>query len=205
MRLHIVSAVILAACSFVSGAEAQENNLILSFGGKRLSIPQAYFDKGENYNFTPDVEDPDSIFLRIYFPDFGTSPVRPRPDGGHGDNLRIQLSPRPTSLNIRYASIAPARSDGPLQERHNLKLFTTEPGRNGADLGGKPKEIYFSHQDGAITNLIICTPGYPSPPCKQFISTDDFQFELTYHMRSLSDWQTIEQRVRAIVEGFVLK
>jgi hypothetical protein len=183
---------------------AQES-LTLEFGGKRLVIPRGYFDKGPGYNFTPDRIDPEIIYLRVYFPEFSVAPTRPRPDAGHGDNLRIQLHPRPASLNIRYASVAPARSEGPLEVRHTLKMFATEPRRNGANTGTKPQEVYFSNQDRVITNLIICTPGYPSPPCNQYFSTGDYYFNLTYHMRSVSEWQEISARVRALIESFVVR
>jgi hypothetical protein len=196
--------IVLSVAFCVTPLAAQES-LTLQFGGKRLVIPRAYFDKGGRWDFTPDTTDPDHVFLRVYFPEFGVKPTRPRPDAGFGDYLRVQLYPRPSSLNIRYASIAAARADGPLEDRHELKYFATTPNRAGAEIGAKRKEVYFSHRDGAVTVLIICEPEGSSSPCQQYFSTADFSFRLTYRMNNLPDWRNIETRVRSIVEGFVAR
>lgn len=190
---------LVAACG--NGVDRTEDPVRMVFGGQHLSVPNAYF---EPFHFPELKLEPDSLFLRVYWPDYtvaSTRPVAPDRSGGHEDRIIVSLKKNTLSLQGLYASIASERIETVhFHDRYGLRAFHAEPSRMHHAIR---REVYFAHQDQAVTILIICETGHRSPPCKHRFNAIGFAFDLTYSMDRLDDWRAIQDGVTAQVGSFL--
>jgi len=193
----LLSLVVAFIASLGTTPRVEEKSFKIHYGAHLLTMPRSYFERGQSPS---GVDQPDSLFFRLFMPDYTTAPTRPPSErGGFGDVISVELLARAFSLNRWYAFEAQGRTDDAVKDAYGLRTFraASRYARRGS------KQILLQQQDGAITTLIVCEPNSPSPHCEHWFRDAEYVYKARYNMRFLPAWRDTEDRLRATVAGFV--
>jgi hypothetical protein len=184
-----LAAALLSSCG--------ERIYTLKFGGYECKIPRSYFPSYAR----PKGDESLSLIIDYYLPDFTSEPTR-RLDakyrGGHGDTINASLQPGVGNLLPLYAAEASLRPEGAAySDAFGLRQVEVQ------HWAQKPTErnhlLLYGANDGLIKTLIVCDPNPRSPPCQHWFNAGGIDFRLTYSLRHLSQWSTIEAGSRAVL------
>jgi len=197
-----VTAVVIALIVGRSGLVGPSKRSIvhMRYAGRELSIPVEYLSEPASLDL---LDEPSSLMLHAYLPDFTATPTRPEVEnGGSRQKIEIEVEKRQYSLNIPFADLAAYRIvNVPFHDAYSLRAFRAERPewlRKGSF--SNPREVYFQQHDQIVTVLIMCEPGWPSPPCHHQFADSDLMYNLTYHLSNLSDWMRIQTAAKAFIQ-----
>lgn len=190
---------IILAATLLSLTSCGEREYSLKFAGLSCKIPSGYFPPRIA---RPRTDEPYSLILRYYLPDFTPGRTRkldPKYRGGHGDKITASIHRGTHGLISLYANWAASRPDGaPYTDAFGLRQVEV------TDRTRKPGErnhlLLYRAEGRTIKTLIRCDPNPRSPPCEHFFNGRGINFKLTYSLRHLHQWKEIEKESHIVFE-----
>jgi hypothetical protein len=185
---------------------ANGSSVLVDIGGSTLRVPEKYF-----LGTKPSTREAQGIYISALMPNM--DPMREdnkneflyRRGFGRTVGIAINDSKRQTSLLFRLG--ATRKLGAPYvqhEDQYGLHVYIPAESET-ANKGTLRQELYVAEDSATISTFIACAREgiVPSPTCIEEFVYRDFLVQLAFNKLRLSDWYTIEQEAKSLVDRFL--